>query len=198
MKKAPESSSREHRILDAAMANFTRYGFKKTTIEEIARGAGVGKGTVYLQFSSKQEILHRLMEREYMREVSHLMGKMAGISDPAAKFETLIREAYRYTSQNQFLRRMTAAAPETFSDLSLDVFHQVQEAGIALICQVIEEGMRQGVFRRVDPRKIAYILVNLDRALQYEMFLGREQYAGDELVDAVVDLTMRGVRKQKG
>ena len=44
------------KILDAAEHRLWRYGFKKTTIDEIASDAGVGKGTVYLYFDGKEEI----------------------------------------------------------------------------------------------------------------------------------------------
>jgi AcrR family transcriptional regulator len=44
-------------ILEAARSRFLHYGYKKTTIDEIAADAGVGKGTVYLYFGGKEDIL---------------------------------------------------------------------------------------------------------------------------------------------
>ena len=44
------------KILDAAQHRLWHYGYKKTTIDEIASDAGVGKGTVYLHFDSKEDI----------------------------------------------------------------------------------------------------------------------------------------------
>ena len=49
-------------ILDAAMSVFTRTGIHSTTIEMIAREAGLGKGTIYLYFKSKEELTIRLLE----------------------------------------------------------------------------------------------------------------------------------------
>src|ERR1700722_10473223 len=50
-------------IMDAAMGRFLHYGFKKTTIDEIAQAAGVGKGTVYLYFDSKEDILLTIVRK---------------------------------------------------------------------------------------------------------------------------------------
>src|SRR5262249_16762278 len=54
-------------ILDAAERLLARYGFKKTTIDDLAREAGIGKGTVYLHFPSKEEValctIDRIVER---------------------------------------------------------------------------------------------------------------------------------------
>ncbi|MEM9454392.1 MAG: helix-turn-helix domain-containing protein [Myxococcota bacterium] len=55
---------REQRILDVAVELFLRHGYDKTTIAEIARAAGIGKGSVYLHFRNKEELLDMLFLRE--------------------------------------------------------------------------------------------------------------------------------------
>ncbi|MGH1342528.1 MAG: TetR/AcrR family transcriptional regulator [Nannocystales bacterium] len=55
---------RRSRLLDAAAALFVRHGFDKTTVSDVATEAGVGKGSVYLHFSSKEALLEALMLRE--------------------------------------------------------------------------------------------------------------------------------------
>ena len=58
---------REQRILDAARDLIVRFGYDKTTVLEIADGAGISKGTVYLHFDSKQELFETLLTRETIR-----------------------------------------------------------------------------------------------------------------------------------
>lgn len=55
---------RRSRLLDAAAALFVRHGFDKTTVSDVATEAGVGKGSVYLHFASKEALLEALMLRE--------------------------------------------------------------------------------------------------------------------------------------
>ena len=55
---------KERRILETAEKLFARYGLRKTTVEEIAAAADVGKGTVYLFFSSKEELFATVVRRE--------------------------------------------------------------------------------------------------------------------------------------
>ena len=54
-------------VTDAARKLFGRYGFEKTTIDDIAKEAGIGKGSVYLEFPNKQEILFAII-REFVEE----------------------------------------------------------------------------------------------------------------------------------
>lgn len=58
---------REQSLLDAGRDLFLRYGFDKTTIAEIARGASVSKGAVYLHFASKEQLFEALLGRELSR-----------------------------------------------------------------------------------------------------------------------------------
>jgi len=55
---------RADRILDAAAALILRWGYNKTTIDDIARHAGVAKGTIYLHWNTREELFAALMQRE--------------------------------------------------------------------------------------------------------------------------------------
>src|SRR4051812_176649 len=58
------------KILSAAEERLWHYGFKKTTIDEIAADAGVGKGTVYLYFDSKEDIALAIMAQFKMSSLA--------------------------------------------------------------------------------------------------------------------------------
>src|SRR5689334_2299686 len=62
--EASKRLERAHRILDAATVLILRWGYNKTTIDDIARQAGVGKGTVYLHWNTREELFAALMKRE--------------------------------------------------------------------------------------------------------------------------------------
>ena len=59
-----DPDNRRERLLDAAADLFVRHGFDKTTVADVAREAGIGKGSVYLHFDSKEAVLEALMLRE--------------------------------------------------------------------------------------------------------------------------------------
>ena len=56
--------ARAHRILDAAGALILRWGYNKTTIDDVARQAGVAKGTIYLHWKTREELFGALLRRE--------------------------------------------------------------------------------------------------------------------------------------
>lgn len=65
-----QREQREERILDAAAALLVRWGYRKTTIDDVAREAGVGKGTIYLHWKDKNELFRAAIMR-----ANQLLGK---------------------------------------------------------------------------------------------------------------------------
>jgi AcrR family transcriptional regulator len=72
---------RAHRILDAAAALILRWGYNKTTIDDIARLAGVAKGTIYLHWKTREELFTALMKRERQELAADVKRRIEG--DPS-------------------------------------------------------------------------------------------------------------------
>ncbi|MEV2268001.1 TetR/AcrR family transcriptional regulator [Nonomuraea africana] len=72
---------RADRILDAAAELLVRLGYRKVTIEDIAQRAGVGKGTVYLHWRTKQQLFDALLLREAIAYLESLLAELR--RDPA-------------------------------------------------------------------------------------------------------------------
>src|ERR1051326_7301959 len=75
-----ERQQREKRILDAAAALLLRWGYRKTTIDDVAREAGVGKGTIYLHWKDKNELFRAAVLRAQQRAGVEVMRRIA--ADP--------------------------------------------------------------------------------------------------------------------
>ncbi len=75
-----ERTLREERILDAAATLLARWGYRKTTIDDVAREAGVGKGTIYLHWKDKNDLFRAAIWREQQRYSEETMRRIA--ADP--------------------------------------------------------------------------------------------------------------------
>jgi AcrR family transcriptional regulator len=75
-----ERKLREERLLDAATTLLVRWGYRKTTIDDVAREAGVGKGTIYLHWKDKNELFRAAIWRERQRYSEEVQRRIA--ADP--------------------------------------------------------------------------------------------------------------------
>src|SRR5215470_8411241 len=75
-----ERNPREERILDAAASLLVRWGYRKTTIDDVASEAGVGKGTIYLHWKDKNDLFRAAIWREQQRYSEEMQRRIA--ADP--------------------------------------------------------------------------------------------------------------------
>ncbi|MGW4828300.1 TetR/AcrR family transcriptional regulator [Amycolatopsis japonica] len=110
------TAGRADRILDAAGVLLSRLGYRKVTIEDIASQAGIGKGTIYLHWPTKETLFHALLLRESLRAAENLLERLA--EDPAEvvphRFQ---RAAFLYTQRNPLLGALITGNTELLGRL---------------------------------------------------------------------------------
>ena len=154
--------ARRNELLDAALALFVEKGFADTRTEEIAARAGVSKGTIYLYFSSKEEMLKAVIARQVSSRIS--MG-----AQQAAKHNGSCADLLRRLLEAWWLLLADAAVGGVFKLVITEVrkfpqlmdfwVREVEEPGRRLIGRVVREGMDRGEFRRLDPDVVVRSLV---------------------------------------
>lgn len=142
----------EIEILDAAERLFELYGYKKTTIEEIAQEAKIGKGSVYLHYKSKEDIGLCWLSRLH----SHIYTALEETANGPGTAQERIREILvrRVELRHDVFRRHRRSMDEALSTLrelcreKREKFHR-REA--ELIAQLIRDGASKGEVYAIDP-----------------------------------------------
>lgn len=142
-----------------------RYGFAKTTVAEIAREAGIAKGTVYLYFDSKEEILIALVTETNRRILEKMEKVVASGLPPEKKIEKLLLsralEIYDVVHANPHGEELIASHKPVIVE-SLGWFFRKQKQ---LYEQVIREGIKARVFEEKAPGEAAKVLGTLSELL---------------------------------
>lgn len=134
-------------ILDVARKRFLHYGFKKTTIDEIAADAGIGKGTVYLYFDNKEAILFTLA-REVKRNVTAQMEAISqSLASPQEKLRRmLLASVLSVHDVAQVTVHGSELVNELLSPRLMECGQPERAAQLALLTQCLAEGVEQGAF----------------------------------------------------
>ncbi|MCX7780646.1 MAG: TetR/AcrR family transcriptional regulator [Negativicutes bacterium] len=184
-------------ILDKAKERAERFGFKKTTMDEISRDCGISKKTIYEHFADKEDMFRSLVIRESQRAIQLLFGQVEDVLHPLDKITCLVRNAISYFNEDHFITKVLKGDEMklTLSDNSYKDI--VEEEVISLIAGIIREGKQRGVFREVDEEITAYAGYKLFQAFTYARTgpLRRrqnEQYYSEALLDFI----LKGVTKQ--
>ena len=134
-------------ILDGVDVLLARYGYRKMTMEDLARQVGIGKGTLYLHFNSKEEVTLSHIDRIVERIVRQLQ-VIARESSPAEqriKKMLLVRVLYRFDSVKGYSQSLNDLLSSLRAGLLLHrERHFKNEA--AVFAKVLDEGKTSGTF----------------------------------------------------
>ncbi len=184
-------------ILDATDRLLTRFGYKKMTIDDLAAEVGIGKGSVYLHFESKEEIALSHVDR-IVERLKRNLAEIASGTAPAAErvCEMLIeRVLFRFDSvqhYTQSLNEMLSVLRPRLLDRRKKYF--TEEAGI--IADVIREGQQKGDLSGGDPLDVALTLLSATNSLLPYSLSAYELGERDELQERtrkIADLLVKGL-----
>ncbi|MDQ2884886.1 MAG: TetR/AcrR family transcriptional regulator [Chloroflexota bacterium] len=193
-KERSKREQREERILDAAAELMVRWGYNKTTIDDIVRLAGVAKGTIYLHWKTREELFLALMKREYVRLVEDIQQRIA--SDPAGgTLEGITKHSMLATMKSPLMKAVLLRDTDLLgewmrNEYASETFSQQMGQSLALI----EIFRTHGVVRNdIDIHRLVYMLDAITLG-----FLVAEQYMPGDLKysdEEIVEMTAEAVRR---
>ncbi|PYJ17163.1 MAG: hypothetical protein DME96_07020, partial [Verrucomicrobia bacterium] len=115
MKRRMSRLEMQGKILDATDRLLARYGYRKMTIDDLAAEVGIGKGSIYLHFRSKEEVVYSHIDRVIVRLLQRLAQIAQSRRTPADKLREMIvlRVMFRFDSVQHF--------PESLADMFRDL-----------------------------------------------------------------------------
>jgi AcrR family transcriptional regulator len=158
-RRLPEE--RPEQILNAALVVFGEHGLAGARLEDIAKHAGLSKGTIYLYFPNKEALFREMVRHtvvSQLEEGERRFGEMSGSATEA--LTDFMRRYWTFIRSAQFapLFRLIHAEIHNFPDLARFYAEEVVMRGHRLIAGIIARGIETGEFRLVDPYVAARML----------------------------------------
>lgn len=182
-------------IMDAATAVFSRNGFHSSTIEMIAEAAGIGKGTVYLYFSSKEEILRELVFRAMEAQIEEAREALSAL-DPVDRLMGVLTAGRVFLRENADLVKVIVTQA-TGVGRSADFKERMAKFAAeytGLLIRAFEMGQKEGVFRKDLASDVAgRLLSGLRWGLTMELVSSQAVDVPEELVAEVRRFVMNGI-----
>ncbi len=153
-------------IITAAEPLFERFGFRKTTVEEICREAGVSKRTYYELFNDKADLLMQMLMYFVARSVTRWVESMTPDMSAIEKLESYIA-GYEEMGKKHPVFHFCLHEPDVKEYTRDFMDHPEAKQMIAALVRVVEEGIRKGELREMDPPTIVWIIGGLLDSMYY-------------------------------
>lgn len=161
-RRTRRKDARPGELLAAALHLFVEKGFAATRVEEVAKLAGVSKGTLFLYFPSKEDLF-----KAVVRE--NISGHLTQWSDEIDHFEGSSHDMLRCclhswwthigSTQASGIPKLMMSEAHNFPELGAFYRQEVMQPGTALIERVLQRGIQRGEFRAVDVHYAAYMVL---------------------------------------
>jgi len=195
-------SARPEEILTAALEVFADRGFAATKLEDVARRAGVTKGTIYLYFENKEALFKALIRQTIVPVIA--MGEALAKSFTGSArdlFERLVREYWRLVGETSLvgIPKLMMAEANNFPELARFYYEEVVTRGHRLMAGVLERGIKAGEFRRVN----VAVATKLAMAPVMHAVIARKAFSAcmpegfdvASYLDTHIDLYLHGISK---
>ena len=165
-----DAESRRAAILDAALRTFGQYGYRRTSMDDIAREAGIGKGTIYLSFASKDEVFQALSQRLSERMLAEAAAAREQPGTTADRLAAMSAAWYGTYVDTVWNSPHAAELMDAKHRLSADLVAQALSQFKRLVSDVIAEAAATGELdlepAGLTPEAAAELLIACCRGLQ--------------------------------
>lgn len=184
-------------IVDAAAGVFSKFGYKKTTMDDIARALGKGKSSIYYYFRNKEEIFEAVLEKEVLllksklqdavnrkkhhkgKLKSYILTRMQGIESMLNFYGAVKNE---YLAQFEFIERIRA---------------KYDQEEIGNVQAILKEGVEKGEFRIEDPFLASVAIVTSMKGFEIPLYIKGEKGKDiEQRVDKLLKMLFNGILKK--
>ncbi|MBW2274353.1 MAG: TetR/AcrR family transcriptional regulator [Deltaproteobacteria bacterium] len=142
-----EAAEVQARLLDAAESCFSKFGLTKTTMEDVAKAAGMSRATVYRYFKNRDDLLMGVVEREARGAAAEIERRLRGIRNPGEYIVEGIVQALDIVPKRPALSMLFLADTVGMASRLLTTSERMVDIALELVVPVIEPARRKGLLR---------------------------------------------------
>ncbi len=198
MPRVVDRSEKKEKILEAAIRLFAKQGLANTRMVAIAETAGIGKGTIYEYFRSKEELFLAAFNAYIFKTESHIAHRLRRIVDPVEKLRAYftgwidILESDFIEFADIMLDFWSEGLRRNEEDTHFDLIGMYKKYRTQII-DILEEGIEQKKFKVVNTTITASIIIGTIDGLLIQWIMDRDLYRVREALEQLSDILIHGL-----
>jgi AcrR family transcriptional regulator len=161
-KREINREARRNDIIEAGLLEFTAQGFTSTRLEDVAERAGIGKGTIYLYFDSKQKLFEEVVRKNLFSARDRAVSLVEEFSGTATELLIMhINNMYQFFNKDNIPQLLAVVIGEVnrFPELAEFFFNEMVGQGQGALSLIIQKGVKSGEFRDTDLKHYSQIMI---------------------------------------
>ncbi|MDD2633996.1 MAG: TetR/AcrR family transcriptional regulator [Bacteroidales bacterium] len=186
----------KQRLINSARIIFVKFGFDKTTMNEIAIEARKGKSSLYYYFSSKEEIFQAVVEYEAEILKNKLFASLTSIDDAAEQLRIYVVARFKGIKDLGNLYNALRNDLLNHLDFIKNVRQRYDDMELQKLCKILETGNHQNIFNINDVPTAAETILMTIKAVELPLLLDYEADVFEDRLNSLLDIFFNGLKKR--
>ena len=166
--KISKNQEKLQKVLQAAKECFSRYGYEKTTLEDIGKIARLNKSSLYYYFKNKEEIFIQVVLQEATEFIEKLQKAASATQGIEEQISAYLIHRMRYYREVLNLHQLSVALVQEIQPKFDELYQRVKNQEISFLESILERGITQNIFKKHTSKQIAEVLIIVADALKHE------------------------------
>ena len=188
---------RKNQILDVASLIFSKEGFARANMDEIAKAANLGKGTIYRYFKNKRALFLSVVDRGLNKLKDAILIEVEETDDPLKKIENAIKAYLSFFEKNRNLIGILIHEQSSFQKRIAKRYFEHYYGNVDRIKQTFRAGIEQNLIKDMDIDSVISVYTSMLNGLIYMWQIEGRKYRLIDKVPIVTKIFLTGIIKDK-
>jgi AcrR family transcriptional regulator len=198
-KRSRRKEARPAEIVSAALSLFADRGFGATKLEDVAKAAGIAKGTLYLYFPTKEDLFRAVVRQELLPTLERIETAVAAYAGPSGDLLRLIASRFTAVMESDLggIPKLVVCEAGNFPEVAQFYADEVVARGLRLFDRVLRRGVERGEFRSIETAQVVPIFIGpVLLMLLWRHSVGRHtaiRFDHRAVIETHLDILLRGL-----
>jgi AcrR family transcriptional regulator len=184
---------KKERILSVAQKIFARFGIKKTTMDEIAQRARMGKATLYYYFKSKEDIFAEVIHKEAKLLRKKLAEAIKEANTPQEKITNYMLTRMKHLKElSNYYTSLTDEYLEHYSFIEKER-QDFTQYEITTLTDILKEGIKQGIFVMENTALTARMITIVLKGMEYPLLVENKSNNMESEINLMLNILFKGI-----
>ncbi|MEA3447555.1 MAG: TetR/AcrR family transcriptional regulator [Bacteroidota bacterium] len=191
-----KSDARKENLVTAAQKCFSKFGFQKSTMNDIAREARKGKSSLYYYFKSKEEIFEAVVKTEaeiFKTEVKKTLNQESDLKTRVRLYFTIRMKRFKELVNLYAAMRSNYLKNQDFIEKIRETYDREE---LEFIQSMLEEGVEKNEFKVKSITDTSYALASALKGLEFPLVFNPTEQKLNERIDALLNILFYGIVKK--
>lgn len=184
-------------ILAASLRVFSRYGYRKATLEDIAGELNMTAAGIYAYAESKRELYEQTVTFALLRWQNKVKAAVALQKSATEKISVLCDSALHYLAQDKEFSQLLKSDPSIFPMFpAVDPYEEINTASVDMVAEILALGAKTGEFRELDVRAVSEVIFSIYKGFVIHAYVQDEVEFLEKNLPQTLDLILRGIESK--